>query len=187
MKNLTIHVILTGNDPKKTIESISPLKCPILTHPKLSNNIIRPGYNFFIYDYEVLIAWEDIELSKNYYLNILQGDIITKETRLINPSIKFNKFNIIEDNSAEYIDCTIYREKDEVIDYKRHPSEDLYYYFEAFSHLKSGKTKQFLDVANFYLSKNKKIDVRAVMLRYYIALVYYILEDFSLAVSEILF
>lgn len=149
----------------------------------------KTDWLFFIEPWEYLISPKEklkelISKIHSYKINILQNDIITKQTRLwhknLNLSFKNPVFETVDDKNSQHSD--IYLGSYSVADrldvltilenwreLKPLSCEPLYYI--GFYYLKNKEWKKFLSYANIYLCQEKNNKLSFFMTHYYCAMV----------------
>jgi len=160
----------------------------------------QADWQFYIEPWEILLSGHEkiLELVEqnnrnNYHVEILQGDVITKQVRLwkkdsgkgfTNPVYE----NIVDEKS-EYAEVMLFKEAEgedlsEKIEAwkKNKPLAVEPYYFQACSCLTKRKYKEFMTLADYYLFQKKTPGISTIMTRYYLGVVHcYVTNDLESA------
>lgn len=137
--------------------------------------------------HENIIETINVASKKSYYLEILQGDVITKQIRLwrkdekkfINPI-----FEKIVDENAEYVNAIVWSgksplEDEELINKwkKDNPFALDPCYYQAYTALNKKKYKEFIKLAEYYIFQNKEQNITKIMTHYYLGVVNCLVTD----------
>jgi glycosyltransferase involved in cell wall biosynthesis len=221
--------ILTRNNGKtiqRTLESILPLQGKIIiadlgstdntiqiarkfdatiissttdNRANLRNECIRPGWNFYIEPWEILVNPFCIpEQKQSYSFQIINNQIIVKEVRLWydSPNIKFENevCELINDYNFKFIEKSIIFSNGQsdlseaALDtwINNHPTLSTPYYYRAFLKLQSKKYTEFLKDANQFLFLGGT-GIPASTMRYYASLVQlYEFNNIEMAIRNII-
>jgi len=148
--------------------------------------MVKSDWVFYIKDNEIIIQMDDLDCLDDkavYGVQILQDDIIIKESRLwnIKNKIKFKNpiFEKPNMRPTKFLDVILYQEKvndDRVLKMleawkKSNPMMLDPYYYKAFYALGNKNFKEFKSLIIHYLFNSRVNDVSCVIARYYLALV----------------
>jgi glycosyltransferase involved in cell wall biosynthesis len=168
------------------------------------NNLIKntqTTWTFVLQPWEVLAnghrhLTEITEKSGNSHMcQVFQGDIIAKEIRLFSKGEFSNPvYETIHDPLATLVkEIIIYNRGDTSDEYvniitewkKKNPASPNPYYYEACILLQQRNYNKFISIANHYLFQERQ-GMSAVMLKYYLAMVYcYYLKDLKSALFHL--
>ena len=163
-------------------------------HSEVRNQLLsmsKTGWNFSLQPWEIIIAGHDliknmVETSgcATYRMQVLRGQVITKEIRLSNKKLKFSNplYESITDDTASDLNDVIIYVKPHTQDHneqlkkierwkKNKPTAYEPYYYHAFILLEQRKYHEFIIMAEHYLFHQKQ-GIPSVMMRYYLAMVY---------------
>ena len=176
-------------------------------YSRLRNKHLKDGWNMYLFPYEfladgILEIRNIIKISEkqSFLVKVLQGTVISKEIRLWNKSLKFSNpvYEKISDKETtlETEQVLIYsdqhkmdlQERSEIISAWKssNPTSIEPYYYQALNSLLYGNYKEFTELADHYLFKEKN-NQSAVMLRYYLAMVQaHQLDEFKSAIENTL-
>jgi len=174
---------------------------------KIRNKLVEKGkfeWQFYIEPWEVLTEDEPIRQAVGsegslFDLQVLQGDLITKETRLwqrsevrfVNPVFE----SLQPSDGAVTVACTIYstgsasNEAEQAFELWRKEGlvNDDRLYYEACWLLTNQRWDDFLAMAEAYILGKKKPEMSVIMTKYYCSVVYSaIKKDSSKALKHIL-
>ena len=144
---------------------------------------------FFVEPYEVLLSTSDsieslIENPNLYRVNILRGDLVTKETRIwhVSKNVKF-KNPVFETTNIKGDYCDVYLASspeqnnddlraDLVNSWReRSPLSNEPLYYLSCINLTRKNWRNFLNIADLYLHQEKEISMSFIMTHYYCAMV----------------
>ena len=167
-------------------------------------NLSENKWNLYIEPWETILNGQEKivdaikGIAKDYKLNILQEDVITKQIRLWHKDIgkKFiNPVFEILNGSSTILDCYIasFAHEDEITLNlvekwrKANPLALEPIYYTACTFLIKKNWKSFLNFADLYLHKEKSDSISVYMINYYHAMVNcYIIKDYQSAAKSIL-
>lgn len=167
---------------------------------KACNELVKSAKDwiFYLKPGEVVLEanFDDLNINFSYFVEILTGNVITKETRLWHKSknLQFVNpiFEVLHDNSI-FSGITLSADPEPLdLDLlenwkKTHPFSHEPYYFEALYKLKEKKYQEFLTLADYYLFK-EKTSVAAVMLCYYVSIVHcFVTLDYDQAINNLIY
>lgn len=159
-------------------------------------NMAQTDWIFYMKDNETILQFNEhipsllIKPKEIYGFQILQDDIIMKESRLWNKKEQkvvfknpvFEKANI---EPTKIVDIILYQQKCNDINQvnglnlwkKSAPLSVDASYYKAFNELSKKNFKEFKKIINHYLFSVNKNDIPSVMARYYLALVQGVVEN----------
>lgn len=146
-------------------------------------------------------AIKDVKTPTSHSFQVLQGNVMTKETRLWHKSLDLQfinpVFETLDSSTTIQLPGVLiysnkmhedYQEKLDIIKVwiKNNPLDQEPHYYEAFTHLGKGDYKNFLIAADKYLFHNKS-GMSAIMMQYYVATTQlYVFSNTELAVRNII-
>ena len=189
------QIILGTFSPIKTTKNITLVELQQGTPYNIVLNqlldLVKTDWVFYIKDNEKIINCNEnmdsiLSRKDNYGIQILQDDVLIKETRLWrkDSSIRFKNavFEKLTGEPTRILDILVYQKKtnvDGLIDLwrKSQPLSIEACYYKAFSELSKRNFKNFKSLINDYLFKTNKNDIPGVMARYYLSLVNGLVDD----------
>ena len=170
-------------------------------YSKIRNEMLGDDWNFYIQPWEVLISGHDAIVKVaagplSYYLDIYQGEIVTREIRLWrNLKFQYPIFETIIDKKAQKLAGTVIwsgnpPKRGDMLDriekWRSRSGSIEPYYYEAWAMLQDERYDSFIAIATHYLSLDSQ-SKSAVMLRYYLAQIQaHIQKDMGQATRSIL-
>lgn len=197
----------------KKFKNLSILNLGNIEDRSRAKNILikenKTPWLFFIEPWEVLFSSKEkiYELLSNqiksYQINIIQNDLITKQTRLWHKDIKavfkYPIFETLNDTNSNYSEIYLVSNKNpnnlntlKIIEDWRGSKplscEPLYYL--AFYYLENKEWKKFLNYANLYMHQEKTKNLSLTMTHYYCSMVKCYIEsekNFKEAIYHIIY
>jgi len=184
---LTVQILQNPNESvDETMKSLDGLPVRVtkfnygLDRSKLINDSAAKSntdWQLYLDSSEVVVSGLDNLQLATSHIQLLQGEILTKPIRIWNKNqhkFKNPVFETIEGESV-FCDMIIYKKKNDVETgletWKKTKNLSVdYYYYQALTNLKHKKTKEFLNLAEYYLFNSKDI-IKSTMLIYYMAFI----------------
>jgi len=199
-QNSTDNTTRICNKFNTTIIPVSANDNSIAREILISNT--KTKWALYLHPWEILAGGHrnlsDIPQGNSYLCQIFQNNLISKEIRLWNMSAGLHFINpvfetLYDPDATIFKELIIYNKKQQNIEIesikkwkKKQPISPNPYYYEACVLLQQGKYQDFISIANHYLFMEKEV-ISAVMLKYYLAMVYcYQFKDLTSAMTHIL-
>jgi|GEM_PF-3371960 len=170
--------------PLLLVNDRSVAKNQLLSHSKTRWNFYLEPSEILLTGHDAIVhATESNDLA-SYNVQLMRGNIITKEIRLTNKKLKFSNpiYESLEDPSSIDLEGVVIYAKHKPIAYsdmskrieewkRNQPTAHEPHYYHAFLLLEQKQYTDFIKMAEHYLF-HKKQGMPAVMIRYYLAIVY---------------
>jgi tetratricopeptide (TPR) repeat protein len=194
-KDGTLNICIDRGIEIRSIESNGDMS-------SVRNDIAGPGMNMYLEPWERLIRGSELisSMSGNNAFYVVQGNVLSKQLRFwehgrfknpIFETIKSERESTIrsdvvvvsegqpDSRSRNTLACRNWAESS--------PASEEPYYYLACSLFAEGKMKEFMSVANTYLSMSKSSDESRLLMEYYMAVAEAAKGDFKSASKRIIY
>lgn len=208
MKKITIQILNEDKNIEKTINFLyKNFNCNIIIDNSIGSNArnkltleSKTDWQMYLFSGELIHEHEHIlnflenPIGNSAKIQVLNGSIITKQTRIWNKSVRFINpvYETIDDNST-FIESIILSYNiplnESLLNKWRQDqplSPDPYYYLACLA-LSQKRYDKFLNLSDNFLFKIKNITLSKIMIKYYQAIVYFsVYKEYNKAINCIL-